>query len=76
RRLLPGQHFHLYLIAYGTFRFFHEIVGNTPREFGPFSGYQALAIACVAVGIIGFITLARAQRGRMQPSASVLPSSG
>lgn len=76
RRLLPGQHFHLYLIAYGTFRFFHEIVGNTPREFGPFSGYQALAIACVVVGIVGFITLARAQRGGMQQSASLQPSSG
>jgi len=76
RRILPGQHFHIYLIAYGTFRFFHEIVGNTPREFGPFSGYQGLAVACVMVGIIGFVTFARVQRGGTQASVSAQPSSG
>lgn len=76
RRILPGQHFHIYLIAYGTFRFFHEIVGNTPREFGPFSGYQALAIACVLVGIVGFATFARAQRSGRYEDTSMQPSSG
>ncbi len=31
RRLLPGQHFHLYLMAYAAFRFFHEFLRDTPR---------------------------------------------
>jgi phosphatidylglycerol:prolipoprotein diacylglycerol transferase len=56
---LPGQHFHLYLMAYGAFRFFHEFLRATPREFGPVSGYQILALGCVAAGAIGFARRAR-----------------
>jgi phosphatidylglycerol:prolipoprotein diacylglycerol transferase len=54
RRKLPGQHFHLYLIAYGIFRFAHEFVRATPRLFGIFSGYQIAALAVAALGFIGF----------------------
>lgn len=55
RRMLPGQHFHLYLIAYGLFRCVHEFARATPRAFGDFSGYQVLALLCVAAGTIGFV---------------------
>jgi phosphatidylglycerol:prolipoprotein diacylglycerol transferase len=54
RRKLPGQHFHLYLIAYGIFRFAHEFVRATPRLFGIFSGYQIAALSVAALGFIGF----------------------
>ena len=51
RHLLPGQHFHLYLIAYGLFRLVHEALRDTPRMLGPFSGYQVLALVMVAFGV-------------------------
>jgi len=54
RKILPGQHFHLYLMAYGTFRFFHEFLRATPGIIGPISGYQVAALAIVALGAYGF----------------------
>ncbi|HEX4644313.1 MAG TPA: prolipoprotein diacylglyceryl transferase family protein [Verrucomicrobiae bacterium] len=42
---LVGQHFHLYLIAYGLFRFLHEFLRDTPRLAGSISGYQFAALA-------------------------------
>jgi phosphatidylglycerol:prolipoprotein diacylglycerol transferase len=54
RRLLRGQHFHLYLIAYGLFRFAHESVRATPKVFGPMSGYQVAALALVILGVARF----------------------
>ena len=53
-KLLPGQHFHLYLIAYGIFRFLHEFLRASPRILGPLSGYQVAALAVALLGIIGF----------------------
>ncbi len=47
-----GQHFHLFLIAYGLFRFFHEFMRATPKPFDGLSGYQLIALAtAVAAGI-------------------------
>jgi phosphatidylglycerol:prolipoprotein diacylglycerol transferase len=54
RKILPGQHFHIYLIAYGTFRFFHEFLRATPHIVGPISGYQIASLGIVALGAIGF----------------------
>ncbi len=51
---LRGQHFHLYLIAYGIFRFAHEWMRVTPKMFGILSGYQLAALACTALGAWGF----------------------
>ncbi len=56
---LRGQHFHLYLMAYGTFRFAHEFVRATPRMSGAFSGYQIAALVCVALGAWRFAARAR-----------------
>jgi phosphatidylglycerol:prolipoprotein diacylglycerol transferase len=55
RNLLPGQHFHLYLITYGLFRFAHEFVRATPRLLGPFSGYHFAALAVALFGAICFV---------------------
>jgi phosphatidylglycerol:prolipoprotein diacylglycerol transferase len=52
--VLRGQHFHIYLMAYGVFRLTHEIMRDTPRLFGPLSGYQFLAIALFLLGAWGY----------------------
>jgi phosphatidylglycerol:prolipoprotein diacylglycerol transferase len=52
---LPGQHFHLYLMGYGVFRFFHEFMRNTPGVAGWLSGYQIAALAIFMLGLWGFI---------------------
>lgn len=54
RRILPGQHFHLYLMAYGLFRFAHEFLRATPQIMGPFTGYQVAALAAAMLGAVGF----------------------
>ena len=38
RGYLAGQHFHVYLIAYGLFRFAHEFLRDTPRVVAGRSG--------------------------------------
>lgn len=59
RRLLPGQHFHLYLIAYGIFRFAHEFVRETPRVVGPLSGYAIAALVTAGWGLFACVRRAR-----------------
>ena len=60
---LAGQHFHLYLIAYGAFRFAHEFLRATPRLGVGVSGYQIAALACVALGAWRFAVRARSVAG-------------
>ena len=62
RRILEGQHFHLYLLSYGLFRFAHEFLRATPRVTGEVSGYQIAAIAVAGLGIVGFVRRRNAQR--------------
>ncbi|MBK1833187.1 prolipoprotein diacylglyceryl transferase family protein [Roseibacillus ishigakijimensis] len=52
--LLRGQHFHLYLIAYGLFRFGHEFLRATPKPFLGLSGYQLFALALTFIGLLAF----------------------
>ena len=59
---LQGQHFHLYLIAYGAFRFAHEFLRATPRVALGLTGYQVAALACVALGAWGFWSRAKTSR--------------
>jgi phosphatidylglycerol:prolipoprotein diacylglycerol transferase len=54
-RLLPGQHFHLYLMSYGAFRFAHEFVRATPRVSHGITGYQLAALGVFALGLMGFV---------------------
>ena len=51
---MTGQHFHLYLIGYGLFRFAHEFARATPKVLSDFSGYQVAAITVVFLGVVGF----------------------
>jgi len=59
---LRGQHFHLYLIGYGLFRFAHEFLRATPRFGFGFTGYQIAALAVAGLGVWGFVRRAAAQR--------------
>ncbi len=52
---LVGQHFHLYLMAYGVFRLVHEFFRDTPAILGPFTGYQIAAGAVTILGLAGFL---------------------
>jgi len=61
RKILPGQHFHIYLITYGLFRFAHEFLRDTPRIIGPISGYQVAALGLAVLGLVGFIRRRRQQ---------------
>jgi phosphatidylglycerol:prolipoprotein diacylglycerol transferase len=61
RKLASGQHFHLYLIGYGLFRFGHEFVRATPRLVGPFSGYH---FAALAVSLFGGICYLRREQSK------------
>ncbi len=54
RRWFEGQLFHIYLIAYGVFRFGHEFLRDTPALFGPISGYQVAALGILALGALRY----------------------
>lgn len=58
-RRLPGQHFHLYLIAYGAFRCLHEFRRSEHRLIGPLTGYHLAAAALLLFGILAFHRRAR-----------------
>lgn len=59
RKALPGQHFHLYLFAYGLFRFSHEFLRATPKPFLGLSGYQLLSLLLATTAAIAFVIRAR-----------------
>jgi phosphatidylglycerol:prolipoprotein diacylglycerol transferase len=75
RKLWPGQHFHLYLVAYGLFRFLHEFLRMTPRILGSISGYQAAALAVAALGVVGFERRRREGLARSRPALADRDSS-
>lgn len=54
KSLLTGQHFHLYLLAYGLFRFAHEFLRATPKPFAGVSGYQIIALILAVAAIFAF----------------------
>ena len=66
-RVLPGQHFHLYLMGYGVFRFVHEFYRATPVVAGPISGYAIAAFGVFTLGLCGFV------RRQRHPVATVSP---
>jgi phosphatidylglycerol:prolipoprotein diacylglycerol transferase len=55
RGVLRGQHFHIYLMAYGAFRFGHEFLRETPRIVWGMTGYQVVAGAVFGLGWWGFV---------------------
>ena len=68
KKILPGQHFHIYLIAYGIFRFAHEFLRDTPKIAGVLSGYQIAAAALVVLGTAGFLKRSRTRLPPMPPT--------
>jgi phosphatidylglycerol:prolipoprotein diacylglycerol transferase len=64
-RIAPGQLFHIYLMAYGIFRFFHEFLRDTPQILGPVSGYQIAALGIFVLGAAGY---ARRRRLTIKPA--------
>lgn len=63
RGALRGQLFHVYLMAYGVFRFSHEFLRDTPRIVGPISGYQIVALGILALGVVRYVQRARLDNG-------------
>jgi phosphatidylglycerol:prolipoprotein diacylglycerol transferase len=63
-RRLAGQHFHLYLMGYGAFRFAHEFLRDTPHFPGGWPGYQIASLAVFGLGLVGF------ERRRKHPVAA------
>jgi phosphatidylglycerol:prolipoprotein diacylglycerol transferase len=47
---VPRNRFHVYLVAYGLFRFAHEFLRDDARWIGPLGGYHAIALATAAFG--------------------------
>lgn len=72
-RIALGQLFHVYLIAYGIFRFFHEFLRDTPQILGPISGYQMAALAIAVLGVVGFISR-RARQNSLGATPETVPS--
>lgn len=54
RNWQSGQHFHLYLIGYGLFRFAHEFLRATPKPFLGLSGYQLIALVTAFAAILAY----------------------
>lgn len=59
QRRFPGQLFHLYLMGYGAFRFFHEFLRDTPRLVVGLSGYHWAALAVFGLGALRYRQRAR-----------------
>lgn len=75
-----GNRFHVYLIAYGLFRFAHEFARDTPPLFGPISGYQLIAVAIAVFGVVryvqrrGEISATGIETGGTLPAITVTPA--
>mgnify|MGYP002631821726 CR=1 FL=1 len=52
---LPGQHFHIYMMAYGIFRMLHEPLRETVRLNTYVTGYGLVACAVFTFGLFGFL---------------------
>jgi phosphatidylglycerol:prolipoprotein diacylglycerol transferase len=65
RHVLTGQHFHVYLMAYGVFRFGHEYLRDPPRVAWGLSGYQVGAAGCFVLGVWGYLRRRKSYEGYM-----------
>jgi phosphatidylglycerol:prolipoprotein diacylglycerol transferase len=70
---LHGQLFHVYLMAYGIFRLAHEVMRDTPRLWGPVTGYQVVAAGVFTLGAVGFARR-RGTAWKTRPTGSVTPT--
>jgi phosphatidylglycerol:prolipoprotein diacylglycerol transferase len=67
-----GQRFHIYLIAYGIFRFAHEFLRDDQRIAGAVTGYHILALVIAAVGAVRYVQRERERQRRVR--AEFLPT--
>lgn len=65
RNWQSGQHFHLYLIGYGLFRFAHEFLRATPKPFLGLSGYQLIALATAFAALMAYRSRALGRSARL-----------
>lgn len=73
RSILTGQHFHLYMISYGTFRFVHEWMRQETSLVGTWTGYQFLSLILALSGLVLFVRRQRASRRAPRPLTQALP---
>ena len=66
---LPGNRFHIYLIAYGLFRFGHEFLRERIEIAGDLGGYHFIALALVAFGLVRFLQRAHQSRAREEAAS-------
>lgn len=69
KHLQTGQHFHLYLIGYGLFRFAHEFLRGTPKPFWGLSGYQIIALGTAFAAAVAYRRRGRWQGARMNSTS-------
>ena len=55
KQLQQQQLFHIYLMSYGVFRFFHEFLRATPKQLLGLSGYQWTAFIIVIFAAYAYI---------------------
>ena len=64
RSPFAGQLFHVYLISYGVFRFWHEFHRDTPTVLAGLTGYQLGAAGLVVLGVSRAVVRESARRVR------------
>jgi phosphatidylglycerol:prolipoprotein diacylglycerol transferase len=69
-RWQAGNRFHIYLIAYGLFRFFHEFLRADQPVVGRFTGYHAIALAIVIFGMWRYVQRRGEMRAEARPTSS------
>jgi phosphatidylglycerol:prolipoprotein diacylglycerol transferase len=60
--------FFLYLVAYGSFRFLHEWMRDTPQIIPGLSGYQILALGTAILGATMFVKRGREESTALHPA--------
>lgn len=50
-----GNRFHVYLVAYGLFRFGHEFVRDEHRLIGGLTGYHLMALVIAGLGLVRYL---------------------
>ncbi|MBX7142852.1 MAG: prolipoprotein diacylglyceryl transferase [Oligoflexia bacterium] len=68
RELGRGQHFHLYMIAYGLFRFLHEFMREPGASWTALNGYQYQSIVLALLGLRGLILRAKSPNSSLAPT--------
>jgi phosphatidylglycerol:prolipoprotein diacylglycerol transferase len=62
--ILVGQHFYLYMIGYGAFRFMNEFIRESLPLWHGLSGYHLQALMLLALGTHGFVRRRRIRTAR------------